>query len=117
MASKTITPMTIMDAIATLSLRSRRQVSCHWLRPSTACTGALSTADAWSWISVILMGLPPGSGFGGEVLARLDREVAGGQVGGRVACLDLKRRVLLTAQLLRLRAPGMEPAAGGRIDG
>ena len=89
MASAIITRMTIMDATATLSLRSRRQVSCHWLRPSTTCSGALSTAAAWNWISVILMGLPPGSGFGGEVLARLDREVAGGQVGGRVACLDL----------------------------
>ncbi len=30
-----MTTMTISDAIATLSRRSRRQVSCHWLRPST----------------------------------------------------------------------------------
>ena len=46
MASATMITMTIRDAIATLSLRSRRQVSCHWLRPSTACTGAFSTVVA-----------------------------------------------------------------------
>jgi hypothetical protein len=45
-ASANMIRMTIRDAIATLSLRSRRQVSCHWLRPSTARTGAFSTTAA-----------------------------------------------------------------------
>ena len=45
-----------------------------------------------------------------------DREVARGQVAGRVAGPRHQRRLLGRADLLRLPAPGAEPAAGRRVD-
>ncbi len=58
MASPTMMTMTISDATATLSWRSRRQVSCHWLRPSIACSGADSAARASNSSSVMLTVTP-----------------------------------------------------------
>src|SRR6266540_3569740 len=49
----------------------------------------------------------------GEVLAALQREVAGGQVAGH---LELQRWLLDDAALLRLGAARVEAAAGRRVD-
>ena len=54
----------------------------------------------------------PGAGSG-QILARLDRKVAGGQV---TRLLGRERRDLLHATLLGLRASGVEAAARRRVD-
>ena len=44
-ASRTMITMTVRAIIETLSERSRRQVSCHWVRPWTGASTVLSWAS------------------------------------------------------------------------
>ena len=55
MASSASSRMTIKEATATLSWRSRRQASTHGLRPSITWVEPVPVAPPWNSISVRLM--------------------------------------------------------------
>src|SRR5487761_463492 len=142
MASSAITRIIAAATIAVWSLRRRMSASRRGLLPSIAATTS-PVSGAWvaAAVSTVvrLKGSPSaprvlgrcGGCAGGELLgdllnlsagadqglAGLDREVAGGQVAGGVAQLDLERRLLDRADRLRLGAAGVEAAAARRVDG
>src|SRR6266487_1196496 len=58
MASTTMTRIRIAEAMAILSWRSRRHVSCHWLSPAIACVGTALAACAWNCRSVTVIEAP-----------------------------------------------------------
>src|SRR4051812_43765634 len=129
-AIKRIRTMTTAEMMAILSWRNRAQASCQGVRPlmARACSAATGGTSAsrsvrlmvTSWLGArerrlggLLLDRGP---LFGQTLTHLDREMAGGDVVGRVAARGDEHRLLHGAALLRLGAAGVEAAAGRRVD-